>query len=243
MIIQTPGINGLGKTKGCEKAPREIAKKLNLKTKKIRLNNENIEDQEKQIYNQAKKYLDKHPVFLGGDHSISYPLSKAFFDSKKQPALLVFDAHPDLMKPMKNPTHEEWLRAIFEKGLKNIMVVGVRRNSENVDRNEIKFAKQNSIKIIYSDEFDSKINEIKTFCNNKNIYLSLDLDVFDESIVKSTGYPEKDGLREKQVFSILESLKNKISLVDIVEYNPEIKGNEEIVLIKKILKLFKNEKS
>lgn len=237
MIIQTPGINGLQKTNGCEKAPDVIAESLSLKTKKIHLNNQDIDEQEQRIYNKAKKYIGKKPIFIGGDHSISYPLAKAFFESTKNPALLVFDAHPDLMEPMKNPTHEEWLRAIVEKGFNKILLVGIRKNSKNIDKKEIEFANKNNIEIIYSDEFNKQ--KIINFCKNKNIYLSLDIDVFDSTIVKSTGYPESNGLTEKNILEVLENLKNQICVADIVEYNPSIEGENEIILIKKILQILK----
>ena len=59
-------------------------------------------------------------IFLGGDHSISYSLGKAFFEhcekENKEPCLIIFDAHADCIKPMKEPTHEEWLRALIDEG-------------------------------------------------------------------------------------------------------------------------------
>ena len=54
--------------------------------------------------------------FVGGDHSITYPLFKAFREKNAKPFLIVFDAHADCMPSMKEPTHEEFLRRIIEDG-------------------------------------------------------------------------------------------------------------------------------
>ena len=138
-IVKVPGINGLGKTNGCEKAGNLILADLNeiysnernvpidvkiLDLEEIHLDNSNLVEASKLIYENALKTFKTKPktIFIGGDHSISYPLTKAFFEdcksSNKEPCLIVFDAHPDCMKPMKEPTHEEWLRALIEDGFR-----------------------------------------------------------------------------------------------------------------------------
>ncbi len=164
MIISVPGINGLGKTKGCRNAPKEILSSFYINSenvKVIELDNSDIERQEHKIYEESKKIIDyliknrEKGIFLGGDHSISYPLGKAFIEKSKKglknPGLIIFDAHYDLMKPLKNPTHEEWLRALIEnKDFKEVLIVGIRRESEKIHEKEKDFANKNSIKDIYS---------------------------------------------------------------------------------------------
>ncbi len=240
MIVQVPGINGLNKTTGCEKASKVICNFLNLDSKKILLENANLENQESEIYQKSKQIFhnSKKTIFLGGDHSISYPLSKAFVKTHNSPAIIVFDAHFDLMQPLKNPTHEEWLRALIEeKPLIEILLVGIRKNSKNIDEQEIEFAKKNNLKIIYSDEFENSKNKILSFAKNKQLYVSLDLDVLDKSLFDATGYPEEKGLSLNQLKEILEKLNKNIISLDLVEYNPNLdKNNSNLNLIAKILK-------
>ncbi len=153
-IVKVPGINGLGKTKGCEKAPdailyalkeihsSELGKPLDfrlLDLEEIHLDNSDLELTNNLIYRNSFKMFENHPktIYLGGDHSISYSLVRGFFDScensAKEPFLIVFDAHADCMTPMKEPTHEEWLRKLIEDGFpaKNILLVGVRNMWNN----------------------------------------------------------------------------------------------------------------
>ena len=129
-IVKVSGINGLGKTNGCEGAGNAILKALRdlhsneqgvpidvdlLDLEEIHLDNSNLEEANSLIYKNSLKAFETKPrtIFLGGDHSISYSTTKAFLDycnrEGKQPCLIVFDSHPDCMPPMKEPTHEEWL--------------------------------------------------------------------------------------------------------------------------------------
>lgn len=231
-IIKVPGINGLGLTRGEELAPDLICSEC----EEIELNRDNIEEQEKQIYEYAKKLMEtgkEKLIFIGGDHSISYPLTKAYFERNKGKKLIVFDAHYDLMESMENPTHEEWLNALIKTGLievENIMLVGIRRKSENIDSREVEYAEENKIKIIYTNEFEERKKEIMDFAD-KETYISFDIDAFDSSIVSATGYPEKNGLMKGEVFELFRKIKFRA--FDIVEVNPTKKGKEETIKIAK----------
>ena len=130
-IVKVPGINGLGKTKGCERTGNAILEYLKeihsneegkiidsslLDLEEIHLDNTNLELTNRLIYENSLETFEAKPqtVFLGGDHSISYSIGKAFLDycrkERKKPCLIVFDSHADCMPPMKEPTHEEWLK-------------------------------------------------------------------------------------------------------------------------------------
>jgi len=226
-VVIVPGINGLGRTKGVEQAYLGIleANRFN----KINLDIQDISKQSSQIIEESKRYFERDKIlFFGGDHSISFPLVSNFHNKYgKNTKLLIFDAHLDLMAPMREPGHEEWLRAIVEAGFncENILVVGVRRNSKNVDSSEIDYVKEKGINIIFSDEFEERKNEILDFMKTDNFYVSFDIDVFDSSIVACTGYAEEEGLTEEQVFNVLEKIKNKINFFDLVEINLN-KGSE-----------------
>ena len=117
-----------------------------LDLEEIHLDNSNLELTNNLIYKNSLKIFEIQPktVFLGGDHSISYSTGKAFFDycesQGKKSCLIVFDAHADLMPPMKEPTHEEWLRKLIEEGFptEDILLVGVR----NMWKDELIFLKK-----------------------------------------------------------------------------------------------------
>jgi len=253
-IVKVPGINGLGKTKGCEKAGNAILESLKeiytneqgvpidsrlLDLEEIHLDNSNLELTNELIYKNAFETFGAKlkTVFLGGDHSISFSLTHAFLDycqsqdEIKEPCLIVFDAHSDLMKPIDGnfPTHEEWLRALVEKGfpVENILLVGVR----NQDSREIVFLKEKGIKIISMNQLLCDLHEmcdtIMEFSSGKELYVSIDIDVIDPAFAPATGYCEPGGLTSREFLYIVHRINKMKNLkaVDIVEINPEKEGS------------------
>jgi arginase family enzyme len=250
-VVKVPGINGLGKTHGCEKAGNEILKTVKeeiftnesgkpvdigkLDLEEIHLDNSNLKIANKLIYkNSFEIFKSKEKtIFLGGDHSISYSLTRAFLDycenEGREPCLIVFDAHPDCMPLTKGtekyPNHEEWLRDLIEQGFpaRNILLVGIR----NSDVQEIEFLKEKNIRTISMNSLLENLEEmcdiIMEFSDKKELYLSLDIDVVDPVFAVGTGYNEPGGLTSRQFIYIIQRL-NKIKnlkAVDLVEINPD----------------------
>ena len=263
IILEIPGINGLSKTNGCEKAPEKIldvlkneiyskesGESLNIedvKKEKLVLNNSDAEESGKKIYNKSYELLSnsdekERVVFLGGDHSISYNTTRAFFDycqsssernggereNVKQPCLIVFDAHPDLMPVTRGaeeyPNHEEWLRQLIEDGfpVENILLVGVR----NFDTQERNFIRNKGIETMSIEGFFEDIqgggDMIMEFSRGKELYFSLDIDVVDPAFAPGTGYIETGGFSSREILYLIKRM-NKIKnlkAIDIVEINP-----------------------
>ncbi len=247
-VVKIPGINGLGKTKGCEKAgdaildalkgiyTNEQGKPIDIKLldlEEIHLDDFNLELTNKLIYENSLEVFGTKSkiIFLGGDHSISYSTTRAFLDlcknSGKKPCLIVFDAHLDCMRPVdsKYPTHEEWLRTLIEYGFpsENILLVGVR----NSWKGEIEFLKKNKIRIINMNQLLDNLQDtcdiIMEFTNGKELYVSVDIDVIDPAFAPATGYCEPGGLTSREFIYLIQRI-NKIKsfrALDIVEINPD----------------------
>jgi len=253
-IVKVPGINGLGKTKGCERAGNAILESLKeihsneqgniidgslLDLEEIHLDNNNLELSNKLIYKNSLEMFETKPriVFLGGDHSISYPTTKAFLDncriSGKKPCLIVFDSHADCMTPMQEPSHEEWLRKLIEEGFpkENVLIVGLR----NVWKDEIKFLKENKIKTLsianLTEDLQEMCDTIMEFSNGKELYVSIDIDVIDPVFAPATGYPEVGGLTSREILYLVQRIKKikNLRAVDIVEIN-EKKDKDKITV-------------
>ncbi|MCX6747090.1 MAG: arginase family protein [Candidatus Pacearchaeota archaeon] len=243
-IVKVPGINGLGRTEGCERAGNAILNSLKeiysneqgnfidvslLDLEEIHLDNSNLKLANELIYKNAFGTFEKKSktIFLGGDHSISYSLTRAFLDYcqsfGKEPCLIVFDSHPDCMPPTKEPTHEEWLRKLIEDGFpkENVLIVGLR----NSWKDEIKFLKENRIKTIsinqILEDLQDMCDTIMEFSNGKELYVSIDIDIIDPAFAPATGYPEPGGLTSRQFLYLIQRI-NKIKNLrafDIVEIN------------------------
>jgi len=259
-VVKVPGVNGLGKTRGCRNAGnavilgldeidsnesgKPIDKRL-LDLEEIHVDNENLEEQEKLIYENAKEIIEKKEkvIFLGGDHSISFPIGKAFLDfcKEKEACLIVFDAHADCDYSCKEPTHEEWLRALVESGFpaRNILLVGVRK----LWKVENKFLAEKKIRRIGINELMLDLEEvtdtIMEFSNGKELYVSFDIDVVDPAFAPGTGYKEPGGLTARQaiyIVSRIAKIKN-LKAFDIVEVDIEKDKDYENITIKLAAKL------
>lgn len=219
LIVKIPFINGLGKTKGCEKAPDILAKNA----EEIETDNANVEESTAKIFKEALRFLKsgKRVLFIGGDHSISYPLARAFAKSlRKKKCLVVFDAHADCMKPLPEPTHEEWLRAVIEEKLfDKIVLIGLRK----IEPEEEKFLKGRKEAKVLSK------NEIVDLPNDCEIYLSIDMDVFDPDIAPGTGYLEPKGMTKEEFYNLVDKIKSKAKAIDLIEVNPEKDLNNKTV--------------
>ena len=158
----------------------------------------------------------------------------------------MFDAHPDLMPPMKEPTHEEWLRALVEQGVngEDILLIGARK----IEKEEGKFLALSGIKTITVDEvrYDlaRSLRKLREFISQGEVYVSFDVDVFDARIVKATGYPVKEGFDEEEIMNLLgviSEVKERLKGADLVEVNldfPKKHVAETISVAKKVLDKF-----
>ena len=254
-IVKVSGVNGMRKTKGCEKAGNAILKFLNeiysneqgvsidvknLDLEEIHLDNSNVKLSNNLIYENSLEMFQEKPkiIFLGGDHSISFSTTKSFLDycnkENKEPCLIIFDAHADLMKPINlEPMDREWLRKLIEVGFptENILLVGVR----NMQKEEIDFFKKNKIRMLsinrIGENLEDACDTIMEFSNGKDLYVSVDISVVDPVFASSVDYPEIGGLSSRELIYIIQRM-NKIKnlrAIDIVGINPEKDENHKTV--------------
>jgi arginase family enzyme len=234
IIVKIPGINGLNRTKGCELTPDVLEKKYNRKFLSIILDNSNIENSQKNIFQESKKLFNRSTkyLFIGGDHSISFPISKSFFSKYKNSCLVCFDSHGDAMPSLKEPTHEEWLGALLNYKPIPVFLIGVKQLFEQ----EKHILNKKKVNITYFKDFskqeNSLINQISRF---KEVYISLDLDVFSNKDFKSLAYPQKRGLNLDRIIKFIKKINPRA--IDIVEFN--IKKDKKNKEINKLLKIVK----
>ncbi|MEK6917513.1 MAG: arginase family protein [Nanoarchaeota archaeon] len=242
-IVKVPGVNG---GKDCEKAGNAIIEKLSafgsneqgklidknlLDIEEIHVNNKDLELTNKLIYENALETFEAKPksIFLGGDHSISYSLVRAFLnycrDESKEPCLIVFDSNPNCEVPDNFPNNRQWLRKVIEAGFpkENVLLVGVR----NSGREELIFLKDKKIKVIDTNKLTLDIENIcdtiMEFSNRKELYLSIDISVIDPAFAPSTSFNEPGGLTSRQFIYLIQRLNkvNGLRAVDIVEINTQ----------------------
>lgn len=234
---------GLGHGDGANKAPEKVIEQLkknifsNESGTEVKFEFQNLVLDEKniskshEVIKKAIEELDEKAILLGGDHSVTAPSVEGFSKRQKNFMFIVFDAHPDLMDDFRPPTQEDYLRVLIEKKIvkpEQCILVGVR----NWDKEEIKYLEKKKITYftandIYLNGMPAIIQEI-TSKINKETYLSIDIDVVDPVQAIGTGYIEHGGISSRDLIYAIQELKKtkKLSMIDIVEINPDKDINE-----------------
>lgn len=174
-------------------------------------------------YRVTQEYLKqgKFLVTLGGEHSISYGSIRAFAEHYPELTVLQFDAHADLQNAYEhNPwSHASVMARVKElMSVKRIVAVGIRSMSQeelpNLNRSDTFFAHELEENPHWIDQVLEKLSG--------PVYITFDLDVFDSSIMPSTGTPEPGGMNWNQITKILKRVALEKSLVgfDVVELLP-----------------------
>lgn len=174
---------------------------------------------------------NKFIFLLGGEHSVSIghfqALAKKY--KPKDVTIIQFDAHCDLRKDdsdySEKPTnlaHSTVMRWASTIGYP-IVQVGIRSYSK--EEQEFFSNKKNNVKVFEwshpskKPEKEDILKSIKT----KYIYITIDVDGFDPSVMPGTGTPVPGGLKWNYGVKLLEALINKFELVgaDVVEVSPQ----------------------
>lgn len=187
-----------------------------------------VDEMVSSIEEEAKRIVSasKFPVFIGGEHSITPPITKAFKDI----SVVSIDAHLDYRdeyQGLKNSHACSHKRIVENVGQGNAMVLGVRSIS----------ADEKSEETIYGTAFDIHENGIeKVFgslmgkLRRKPVYLSLDIDGIDPAYAPGTGTPEPFGLTPWDVRYVIGKLGDRIVGFDVVEVCPPYdNGNTSIL--------------
>src|SRR5512137_1178671 len=161
--------------------------------------------------------LDKGaaPIVLGGDHSITYPVLKAFARKVKPLDVLHFDAHPDLYDDLYGDrlSHACPFARILEDGLAaSVVQVGVRA----ITATHRALALKKGVRMVEMKDIRDPLH--LRFANP--VYISFDLDALDPAFAPGVSHHEPGGLSTRQAIQIIQSLKGRIVGLDIVELNP-----------------------
>jgi agmatinase len=178
-----------------------------------------------------------HMAWLGGDHSITLPLLRAYKVHHGRPlAVLHFDAHCDTWSDhFGEPSgHGTWVYEAIQEGLvlpECFVQFGIRSAGQREAREYV--ADQGGL--IYTARalrglespaqlatILQRVRERMAAHGHPPLYLSLDIDCLDPAFAPGTGTPEPGGMSTNQVFSILEELVPTLNFVgmDCVEVAP-----------------------
>ena len=177
----------------------------------------------RKIYERTKEAVatNKFLVSLGGEHSISAPIIRAHAEKYHNISILQIDAHADLRDEYDGTPHSH--ASIMARTVKDLKIpavqIGIRsisaeeaRSLDDLPHTHIYWAKDIVGRTDWIDEAISHLTD--------NVYLTVDIDGLDPSLVPTTGTPEPGGLGWYETLALIRKLAEKRRIVgmDLVEF-------------------------
>ena len=174
------------------------------------------------------------PIFLGGDHMVTYPIVAGISEIHGPVNVLHFDAHPDLYDDFEGDplSHASPFARIMERGLaKRLVQVGIR----TLNRDCREQAKKFGVEIVEMRSFAPDAVPIP----DAPLYVSIDMDALDPVFAPGVSHHEPGGLSVRDILTVLHRIETPIVGADIVEYNParDINGMTVVVAAKFVKEL------
>jgi agmatinase len=155
---------------------------------------------------------NKFPVIIGGNHTVSIGSIKAFAEYFDNLTVLQLDAHADLRPVYRSSALNHACAMARARDFANVVQVGIRSMSAE----EVQYIEHD--KIFYSHELFYNKNLYNKAIDklSENVYITIDLDVFDPSLMPSTGTPEPGG---PEYFELLHFLRDVIKNRNVVGFD------------------------
>lgn len=184
------------------------------------IEHENPEAVFRAVYHSTRKLLEhnKFLTFFGGEHAISIGIIKAHYEAVPGLSILQLDAHADL-RPEYMGTPYNHACALYDASRNaNLVQVGIRSmdqlETEYLDKDRCFFAHEMAGRDDWMEKSISLLGD--------KVYLTLDLDVFDSSVMAATGTPEPGGMDWYTMTRYLKKVFTSRDVIgfDIVELAP-----------------------
>ncbi|WP_251619987.1 agmatinase [Odoribacter lunatus] len=160
----------------------------------------------------------KFPVILGGEHSVSIGVFRAFAKHYENYSILQLDAHSDMRDSYEGSDHNHACVMARAKEMATVAQVGIRSScieeKHNIDPDRIFYAHEIKESSNWMYDVSEKLKD--------DVYITIDLDVFDPAYMPSTGTPEPDGLNYREVINFLKLINERHNIIglDVVELCP-----------------------
>lgn len=157
----------------------------------------------------------RFPIFIGGDHSITFPIIQGLSRTLKNLTILHIDAHPDLYDQYDYNifSHASPFARIMEKGLvKRLVQVGIRTLTEHQREQVAKFGVECHEMKDWSGSLELEFDG--------PVYMTIDMDGLDPAYAPGVAHPEPGGLTSREVINLIHQAGPHLIGGDIVEFNP-----------------------
>lgn len=176
------------------------------------------------LYEYSKKLLelDKFVCMLGGEHSVSAPIIRAHHEKFENMSVLQIDAHADLRDTYDGTPHSH--ASIMARVVKDMKIPSVQVGIRSISADEARSLKDPlPTRIFWARDIVGRTDWIDDAIDGltDNVYLTIDIDGLDPSIVPTTGTPEPGGLGWYETLTLIRKLaeRKRVIGMDLVEYS------------------------
>jgi agmatinase len=176
------------------------------------------------LYGYTKKQLatGKFLCMLGGEHSVSAPIIKAHKEEFDDLSVLQIDAHADLRDTYDGTPHSH--ASIMARVVKDMRIPSVQVGIRSISGDEARSLKSGlPTKVFWARDIVGRTDWIDDAVEalTDNVYLTIDIDGLDPSLVPTTGTPEPGGLGWYETLALIRTLAERKRIVgmDLVEYS------------------------
>jgi len=176
------------------------------------------------LYLHAVEILKKEKFLctLGGEHSISAPIIRAHAERYHNLSVLQIDAHADLRDTYDGTPHSH--ASIMARVVKDMHIPSVQVGIRSISADEARLLESGiPTKVFWAKDIVGRTDWIDEAIDSltDNVYLTIDIDGLDPSIVPTTGTPEPGGLGWYETLALIRQLakKRRVIGMDLVEYS------------------------
>jgi arginase len=155
------------------------------------------------------------PVSLGGDHSITLPIIRAFSHHVPDLTIIHFDAHPDLYDELEGNRLSHacpFARIMEAKAAKRLIQVGIRTMTAHQRDQANRFG----VEVIEMRHLPA-LDRMKV---DGPVYISFDMDALDPAFAPGISHREPGGMSVREAIAHMQAITGRIAGADIVEFNP-----------------------
>ena len=176
------------------------------------------------LYRHAKEILeeDRFLCMIGGEHSVSAPIIQAHAEKFHDLSVLQIDAHADLRDSYDGTRHSH--ASIMARVVKDMQIQSVQVGIRSISAEEASLIETGiPTKIFWARDIVGKTDWVDAAIDSltESVYLTIDIDGLDPSLVPTTGTPEPGGLGWYETLYLIRKLAEKRRIVgmDLVEYS------------------------
>jgi len=175
------------------------------------------------LYDRAKQLLrgGKFVTMIGGEHSVSAPVIRAHAEEYSNLSVLQIDAHADLRDTYDGTPYSH--ASIMARVVKDLQIPSVQVGIRSISVDEARVIDQLPTRIFWAKDIVGRDDWWEEAVDGltDNVYLTIDIDGLDPSLVSATGTPEPGGLGWYETIGLIRTLarKRKVVGMDLTEYS------------------------